>query len=101
MLEVVESDFTRDLDECVATEKMAVAMYEKQTKENEMAKMTKDQDVKYKSKEAKSLDESVAEYSSDLSGVQTELAAINAYWEKLQVECVAKVPSYEEIKKKR
>merc|ERR1719217_1811181 len=66
-----------------------------------MAKMTKEQDVKYKSKEAKSLDEGVAELSSDLSGVQTELAAVNEYWQKLQGECIAKVPSYEEIKKRR
>merc|ERR1719324_197771 len=50
MLEVVESDFQKDLDETIATEKMAVAIYEKTTKENEMAKLTKEQDVKYKTK---------------------------------------------------
>merc|ERR1719281_180 len=66
-----------------------------------MAKLTKDQDVKYKAKEAKSLDEGVAELNSDLSGVQTELAAINDYWNKLQGECVAKPDSYEEVKKRR
>eukprot|EP00747_Dinoflagellata_sp_TGD_P157477 gnl/TRDRNA2_/TRDRNA2_177742_c0_seq3.p1 gnl/TRDRNA2_/TRDRNA2_177742_c0~~gnl/TRDRNA2_/TRDRNA2_177742_c0_seq3.p1 ORF type:complete len:521 (+),score=197.63 gnl/TRDRNA2_/TRDRNA2_177742_c0_seq3:196-1563(+) len=101
MLEVCESDFQKDLDETIATEKMAVAIYEKTTKENEMAKLTKDQDVKYKSKESKSLDEGVAELNSDLSGVTTELAAINEYWQKLQSECVAKPDSYEEVKKRR
>merc|ERR1719498_498682 len=50
MLEVIEADFTKDLDETVATEKMAAATYEKDTKENKMAKLTKDQDVKYKTK---------------------------------------------------
>jgi predicted nucleic acid-binding Zn-ribbon protein len=101
MLEVCESDFQRDLDETIATEKMAVAMYEKTTKENEMSKLTKDQDVKYKTKEAKSLDEGVAELSGDLSGVQTELAALNDYWNKLQSECIVMPASYEETKKAR
>merc|ERR1719446_839914 len=97
MLEVCESDFQKDLDETIATEKMAVAMYEKTTKENEMAKLTKDQDVKYKTKESKSLDEGVAELNSDLSGVQTELNAVLEYWEKIKSECVAKPDSYEDI----
>merc|ERR1719409_1102488 len=101
MLEVCEADFQKDLDETVATEKMAVAIYEKTTKENEMSKLTKDQDVKYKTKEAKSLDEGVAELSGDLSGVQTELAALNDYWNKLQSECIVMPASYEETKKAR
>merc|ERR1719163_2725235 len=43
LLEVCEADFQKDLDESIATEKMAVAIYDKTTKENEMAKLTKDQ----------------------------------------------------------
>merc|ERR1712194_741360 len=37
-------------------EEMAVAEYEKETKENEIEKTTKSQDVKYKAKESKELD---------------------------------------------
>merc|ERR1719213_1393074 len=56
MLEVVESDFSKGLAEMIAIEEQAAAEYEKLTKENEIAKVTKTQDVQYKSKEAKSLD---------------------------------------------
>jgi len=101
MLEVIEADFTKDLDEAIATEKMAASTYEQETKENDMTKLTKDQDVKYKTKEAKTLDEGVAELKSDLSGVQEELDAVLEYWEKIKGECVAKPDSYEEKKKRR
>ena len=36
-------------------------------------KVKKEQDVKFKTKEAASLDKSVSEYSSDKAGVETEL----------------------------
>merc|ERR1712014_274996 len=51
LLEVCESDFTRDLARTIADEEAAVAEYEKVTKENEIEKTTKTQDVKYKLKE--------------------------------------------------
>merc|ERR1712194_123974 len=73
MLEVIESDFTKGLTEMVAAEQMAAAGYEKETKENAIEKTTKTQDVKYKTKEAASLDKAVAELSTDLEGVQAEL----------------------------
>merc|ERR1719387_567695 len=76
MLEVVESDFSKGLAEMISVEDAAVAEYEKQTKENEIAKTTKEQDVKYKTKEGKSLDKAVAEYSADREGLQTELDAV-------------------------
>merc|ERR1719335_2154250 len=68
MLEVIEADFEKGLAEIIATEEAAVAEYEKISKENEISKTTKEQDVKYKGKEAKSLDESVAELTSDKAG---------------------------------
>merc|ERR1719321_2064164 len=101
MLEVVESDFSKGLAEIIAVEDAAAADYEKQTKENEIAKTTKEQDVKYKTKEAKSLDKAVAEHSSDRDGLQTELDAVLDYWEKIQEQCVAKPEPYEERKKRR
>merc|ERR1719345_459287 len=61
MLEVVESDFTKGLQEIIATENMAASTHKEETKENAIEKATKDQDVKYKSKEATSLDEAVTE----------------------------------------
>merc|ERR1712151_1385010 len=51
LLEVIESDFTKSLAEMISTEESAAAAYDKQTKENEIDKTAKDQDVKYKMKE--------------------------------------------------
>merc|ERR1719272_865186 len=79
----------------------AAATYEEETKENDIEKATKGQDVKYKTKEAKSLDEGVAELSSDRSGVQTELDAVLEYDEKIHAQCDEKVEPYEEKKKRR
>merc|ERR550537_1340718 len=101
MLEVVESDFSKGLAEMIAIEEQAAAEYEKQTKENEIAKVTKEQDVKYKTKEAKGLDKAVAEHTADREGLQTELDAVLDYWEKITEQCIAKPEPYEERKKRR
>merc|ERR1719301_285284 len=101
MLEVIEADFTKEIEEMVAAEEAAQAEYDKITKENEIAKTTKTQDVKYKTKEAKELDESVAEYSSDKAGLATELESVEEYWLSLQEQCIEKVEPYEERKKRR
>jgi len=101
MLEVVESDFSKGLAEMISIEETAAADYERQTKENEIAKTTKEQDVKYKTKEAKSLDKAVAEHTADREGLQTELDAVLDYWEKIKEQCIAKPEPYEERKKRR
>jgi len=101
MLEVIESDFTKGLTEMVAAEQMAAAGYEKETKENAIEKTTKNQDVKYKTKEAASLDKAVAELSTDLEGVQAELEAVNEYLASLEKKCTYKVESYAERKSRR
>merc|ERR1712039_117080 len=94
LLEVVESDFTKGLAEMTATEESAQAAYEKETKENEKA--TKEQDVKYKTKESTELDKSVAETSSDRSGVQEELDAVLTYLKGIEEQCIAKAETFEE-----
>jgi len=101
MLEVAESDFTKELQEIESTEQTSAAEYDKETKENEVSKATKSQDVKYKTKEAKGLDESVSEASSDRASVQSELDAVMEYYAKIKEKCVAKADSYEEIKARR
>merc|ERR1719389_1599216 len=68
MLEVIEADFTKGLEEIIKAEETAAAEYEKHTKENDIAKTTKTQDVKYKTKEHKSLDKSIAEATADRTG---------------------------------
>merc|ERR1719360_261383 len=46
LLEVAESDLEKELAEVIATEEMAAADYEKETKENAIDKAMKEQDVK-------------------------------------------------------
>merc|ERR1719291_46673 len=96
LLEVVESDFSKALAEYEGTEESSLAAYEQQTKDNEVERTTKEQDVKYKSKESKDLDKATAEATSDRSGVETELGAVNKYLESLHAECDETVDSYEE-----
>merc|ERR1719272_2306177 len=101
MLEVVESDFTKGLEEMITAEESAAAEYEAQTQANAIAKTTKTQDVKYKGAEAKSLDKDIAESTSDRTGVTTELDAVLDYYESIKKQCIAKPDSYEERKKRR
>merc|ERR1719230_1196987 len=71
------------------------------TKENAVAKTTKQQDVKYKTQEAASLDKKAAQLSSDREGVQTELDAVVEYIAELDKKCTYKVESYAERKARR
>jgi len=98
LLEVCESDFTRDLARTIADEESAVAEYEKVTKENEIERTTKDQDVKYKTKESKRLDGDAADLSTDRSTVQTELDATTEALSKLEDQCVEKAETYAQRK---
>jgi len=101
LLEVCESDFSKGLAGIEATEASAVDAYEAQTKENEVTKTAKDQDVKYKTKEATGLDKAVAESSSDREGVQAELDAVMEYFGKIKDKCIAKPETYEQQKARR
>merc|ERR1719387_108331 len=101
LLEVAESDMSKDLSELTTIEKTSETEYEAQTKENELTKTTKMQDEKYKTKEYTSLDKAVTELSGDLQGVQTEQDAVLQYLAKINERCVAKAPPYAEIKARR
>jgi chromosome segregation ATPase len=101
MLEVAESDFAKNLAEEQQEEDAAQTEYDKLTQENKVTKASKEQDVKYKTKEAKSLDEAVAEATSDKAGSQEELDAVLKYYDSLKEQCIEKVEPYEERKKRR
>merc|ERR1711956_190179 len=79
MLEVVESDFSKGLIEMTSTEENAQATYDQETKDNEIEKTTKEQDIKYKGEEAAGLEKATAEATSDKAGVQEELDAVLEY----------------------
>merc|ERR1719316_1996090 len=90
LLEVVESDFSKGLAEMIAAEETAASDYDRMTKENEIEKATKEQDVKYKTQEFKGLDKAIAEASSDRSTVQEELDAVMEYYKGIKERCIAK-----------
>jgi len=101
ILEVVESDFADNLAKEETQEADAAAEYEKVTQENEVAKTTKEQDVKYKTQEFKGLDKAIVEMTGDRKAANTELDAVMEYYGKLKERCVAKPETYEERQKRR
>jgi len=101
MLEVIESDFAKNLAQEEEEEAAAQTDYEKITQENKVTKTVKEQDVKYKTKEFTSLDKEIAELTGDREGAQTELDAVLEYYEKIKDQCIAKPEPYEERKKRR
>jgi len=101
LLEVVESDFAKGIAEMTSEEETAVAAYESETKENELEKTAKDQDVKYKSKEAASLGKAIAEAKNDRAAVKSQLDAVLEYLDELKGQCIAKAETYAERKAQR
>merc|ERR1711871_1149273 len=97
----VLSDFEKDLADETATENAAAATYEKTTQENKIEKATKEKDVEYKSQEAKALDVSISELSSDADSASTELGAVNEYYAKVKERCIAKPETYADRKARR
>jgi len=101
LLEVCESDFSSNLAKEETQESDAVSQYEKITQENKVAKTMKDQDVKYKTQEFKSLDKEISELNGDKSTASVELSAVLEYYSKLKDRCVAKPESYADRKARR
>merc|ERR1719152_306401 len=101
LLEVCESDFTKGLTEMTAQEQTAAADHESYSKQDEIDRTAKGQDVKYKTKEAAGLDKAVSDLSSDLSTVSDELTAVVSALDKLKEMCVAKAEPYAERKARR
>jgi len=101
ILEVCESDFSENLAKVETEEADAAAEYEKVTQANKITKTTKEQDVKYKTQEFKTLDKEITELTGDKDTTSTELNAVLEYYGKLTDRCVAKPESYEDRKARR
>merc|ERR1740127_249924 len=84
-----------------ASEQSGASDYDQLTKENQITKATKDQDVKYKTKEFKGLDKAISETSADRATVQEELDAVNEYYSGLKARCIAKAETYAERTRRR
>ena len=94
ILEVVESDFAKSLAAEETTEDDAADEYEKISQENRVTKTLKEQDVKYKTAEAKSLDKAISELTSDRATADAELSAVLDYFSKIKERCIAKPETY-------
>jgi len=101
LLEVIESDISQALAGLISAEESAQSAYEKETNEHEVERASKQQDVKYKEREATGLDSAIAEAKSEISSVQTELDAVLEYLGTLNKQCVSKPEPYEERKGRR
>jgi chromosome segregation ATPase len=101
LLEVVESDFSKGYAEMKAAEDSAVSEYQRLSKANDIEKAMKMQDLKYKTKEAKSLDKATSETNADKSTVLQELDAVNEYNTGIKARCVAKAETYAERSRRR
>jgi len=101
ILEVCESDFSKNLAAEEAQESDSLEAYEQQTQENKITKVTNEQDVKYKTQEFKGLDKEITELTGDKDTSGTELAAVMEYYGKIKDRCVAKPETYEERTKRR
>jgi len=101
LLEVVESDLSKQLAGITTTEDSAASTYKKETQENRVERAAKEEDVKAKTKEAASLDKTVAEATTDRSAVQAQLDAVNEYSASLNKQCIAQPESYAQRKARR
>jgi len=101
LLEVCESDFTKGLAAVISGEESAAAEYDETTKANAIEKVANEQDVKYKTKEAGDLDKAVKEATTDRSGVQEELDAVQDYLTTMEKRCIAKPETYAERARRR
>merc|ERR1719389_114160 len=84
ILEVVESDFAKNLADVESEEADEASVYDKTTQDNAVTKTLKDQDVKYQTAEYKALDKSIAALSSDKDSKDAELSAVLDYYAKIK-----------------
>merc|ERR1719284_336648 len=101
ILEVVESDFAKNLATEETEEADAAAEYDATSQSNAVTKTLKDQDVKYKTAEYKALDKELTVLTSDRETKDAELSAVLEYYEKIKDRCIAKAETYEARKERR
>jgi len=101
LLEVVEGDLSKSLAELIASEESAVSAYKQESTENLVEKAGKEAAVKFKTREAKQLDDAVSEAESNKVGVQAELEPVAKFLTVIESRCIAKAESYAERSERR
>merc|ERR1719181_1724717 len=89
-LEVIESDFAKNLAKGETEESDSASDYKKTTQENKENQASKEGDVKHKTRESAALDNEISQLSVDKANVLNEAGAVNKYYEKLKDRCIAK-----------
>merc|ERR1719158_1642215 len=96
MLEVAESDFSKNLADAIAAEDAAEQEYQKMMQDNKVGRAEKEADAKGKQSEKDRLDNLVSQSELDAKDSQEELTAVQEYMDKLKGSCETKAPSTEE-----
>jgi hypothetical protein len=101
LLEVCESDFSKNLAEVDSAEDGAVGEYEEITAENKKQKSVKSDSITNLATELAHNEKIVAEYKGDRVESQEELDAILEYYEKISKQCVETPTTYADIVARR
>lgn len=102
LLEVAESDFSKNIAEMDTEEERAKVEYAKISTEKQKMKLIKEQEVKYKAQEAAEIANALRELNSDLAASKEELDAVNEFLADLAIQCdLSKRETYEERVQKR
>jgi hypothetical protein len=100
-LEVIESDFAKNLATEEAEESDAQSTYDKMKQTNKIAKAEKEQTVTSKTRSFKALDKTLSTLAQDKATEVEELQAVTKYYGMIKDRCIAKPTSYDEIKARR
>ena len=101
MREVIERDFTKNLAEPFLTEDEAENGYQKAIQENNVTKVSKEQDVKYEEQECANLKKFADESTSERDSTNAEFSAMVQHNTKLNNIRVVKEKTHEEKMRRR
>eukprot|EP00931_Biecheleriopsis_adriatica_P019865 TRINITY_DN13417_c0_g1_i1.p1 TRINITY_DN13417_c0_g1~~TRINITY_DN13417_c0_g1_i1.p1 ORF type:complete len:442 (-),score=127.01 TRINITY_DN13417_c0_g1_i1:49-1374(-) len=96
LLEVVESDFTKQMADMQSEDRRAQQSYEGLMQEGKVLRAQKEASRRHKNEEAIYLERSITELRSDYASAKQQLEAVTEYLAKLKTECTAKVETREE-----
>lgn len=101
LMELVESDFGRNLVQAKTDEEAKEADLKKMVQKNKLDTAVKEDGVKMKIQTAAALDQNVKELISDADAVKAELKAVQEYEASIKKACVKPAETYEERQAKR
>jgi chromosome segregation ATPase len=101
MLDVAESDFAKLLSDTKLSEEEAQMTHDKLKQEGAVSKATMEAEVKGKTSEIASLNNSISDLKSDIGSKNTQLDAVMDYLSKITKRCTSTAMTYEQRKAKR